>query len=281
MAMLGASAYVHDRVFDKEDRKNVFIYFMPVGSKFEPEQEIKYQQIDAPSAKLIAFALEKTMRNSANIAFETLDQNSALDILFSAYKNTNLKTKQLTLGKHVSVRENVDSEDAEVIYANFLNIKVKSMTIAEAEQLIKLVNSEKFSSVKIAIEEIHEGSTLALLSVIGQNPHIEHIDIKIPSYNVNDLGALKAFLAKPLVKPADEIESLSTFMQKVTLDLSELRSAAQATFESARQTSGTFLNAYVVGPARSFLSELEEAPVIEAALTSADGNGRQSPKPHQ
>src|SRR5574338_650961 len=116
MAMLGASAYVYDRAFDKEDRKNVFIYFMPVGSKFEPEQEIKYQQIDAPSAKLIAFALEKTMRNSANIAFETLDQNSALDILFSAYKNTNLKTKQLTLGKHVSVRENVDSEDAEVIY---------------------------------------------------------------------------------------------------------------------------------------------------------------------
>lgn len=277
MSTVGASVYVHDRVFDKEDRKNLFVYFIPVGPTFEPEQEIKYKHIDLPSAKLIAFALEKTKRNTANLAFEELDRNSALDLLFSAYRNDNLKTKQLTLGHYVSVRENVDSGDAEVIYADFLKINVKSLSLTEAEQLIKLINSGKFSSVEIAVEEIHEGSTLTLLSVIGQNPYIEHIDIKIPLYNVNNLDALKAFLAKPLVKPNDDIASLTTLMQKVALDLSELRSAAQTTFESVRQTGGTFLNTYVVGPTLSFLSE-EESPAINTAPAPADANGRQSPK---
>ncbi|MBI2792974.1 MAG: hypothetical protein HYX61_13595 [Gammaproteobacteria bacterium] len=281
MSTDGASVYVHDRAFDKEDRKNLFIYFMPVGAKFEPEQEIKYKQIDLPSAKLIAYALEKTKRNTANLAFEELDRNSALELLFSAYRNDNLKTKQLTLGNHVSVRENIDSGDAEVIYTDFLKIKVKSLSIIEAEQLIKIINSGKFSSIEIAIEEIHEGNTLTLLGVIGQNPYIEHIDIKIPLYNVNNMDALRAFLAKPLVTPHDDIASLTTFMQRVALDLSELRSVAQTTFESVRQTGGTFLNAYVVGPTLSFLAEEEENPAINTALAPADSNARQSPKrPH-
>ncbi len=275
--MNGPSIYVHDRAFEDEDRKNVFAYFVPVTPKYEPEQEIKYQSISIPSANLVAYALEVTQRQKVDIQFERIEENAALSILFSAYKNTNLKSKQLRLGKHVSLCDHVDSGDDTVIYANCLKINAKSLSPTEAAQLINIINAGEFSSIEIAIEMINEGYTLALLGIIEQNPFVQHIDIKIPRYNVNDLGALRAFLAKPLVQLAgadgdDEIASLDTLLQRMSVDLNEFGAAAQASYASVMERSSTFLQNYVVGPAVRFLAEDDPTPEIGAQVQHAAGS---------
>jgi hypothetical protein len=275
MATNGASE--NKTAWSDEKRKNLVSYFWSKDEQFGPERQIHHQEIDTPNVNLVAFALENTKRQNADLKIDKLDEKSALHILFSAFRNKKLHSKQLALGKFVEVLDHVDSGDAEVVYANSLKIHVESLTYEEAQQLNVLINESTFSSIDISIGKIPEGSILTLLGVIGQNPHIEHIDIKIPRYNVNDLGALRAFLAQPLVQPqeTESIDSLAQFMSRVTIDLGEVTTAASVAYEDVRQRTAAFLTAYV-RPAIAFLTEDEpEQPQELAAALS----GRQSPRP--
>lgn len=273
MAQQGPSVYRKNVEVSEEDNKYLFFYFLPQTSKFEPEQEIKFKSIDEPKAKQLSLALKATKRKIADISFDELSKGSALALLFAAYKNPNLQSRKLLLGTHVKLTDHFLGE------TNQLIIDVDELSYEQANELAEIVNKAEIENVEIAIKKIPDGCTMLLLGVIGQNPHIKRINIKIPSYTVDDLQALKDFLAKPLCereRGIDEMAALSSFMQKVNLDLQELGSAAQSSFESVRQRSVTFLNAYVLP---TLASLVEEQPAEDAQVQQRVEGGRQSPRP--
>jgi hypothetical protein len=263
MTTSGASVYRKDGSVSQDDRTNLFRYFVPAHSKMEPDQEIQYKSINDADAALLALGLQKTVRDKASIAFAELSPKAAFGLFKNAFGNDNLKSIKFSLGEYVKFSENV------------LMLNFGMLTPEEAGEIAKIIDKSAFEKIEITCQNIPVDAVHLLLESIGHNAHVKQINIKIPDYNVDTVGALKAYLAARVRPASSEQQDLGTLPEAFSAllisaqnDITEMRQAAGDLYTGALERGRTFVSS-VLPTLQSFLADEEPAAVDPNALPQA------------
>ncbi len=221
--------------------------------------------------------LKKTHIDKLDLQIESITTEQALALLEITLSNKQLVSKHMKLGQAFELRENIQSDDPEVLLNNLLSVQLPSASQQESEKIGQIMNISAAKVFELDIKDIPVGCILYVLAVIGMHPFVTHIDIKMPLYNVDNLSTLREFLKKPVSEQAplaSQEEDMSVmFANMLTIaqaDLAEIRTAASEAATSIYDRGRSFLSAYISPVVQAIRDDLNGAMELDEPDTRQD-----------